>query len=126
MSNWKPSTFQLILFAIGGGLLYLGDEWGVEGATEIGIAFLGVLLAAVGIDIGFKRLAIFREEGWANVVETYRGLLELLWGSIFVCLGLLIVVVVTMTWLVPGGVGDLWSKMLLSTTGIGTVLRWWD
>ena len=80
-----------------------------------------MLLAAVGIDIGLKRLAAFREAGWANVVDTYRGLLELLWGAIFICLGLLIVTVVTMTWLVPGGVGNFWSDMLLSSTGIGAV-----
>ena len=122
MNNWKPSAFQLILFAIGGGLLYLGEDWGIRGATEVGIAFLGVLLAAVGIDIGLKRLAAFREAGWANVVDTYRGLLELLWGAIFICLGILIVTVVTMTWLVPGGVGNFWSDMLLSSTGIGAVV----
>ena len=121
LSSWKPSLFQLILFAIGGGLLYLGEDWAVPGATEVGIAFLGVLLVAVGIDIGLRRLAVFRADGWANVVETYRGALELLWGAIFICLGVLIVAAVAMTRLVPGGAGTFWSDLLLSTTGIGVV-----
>ncbi len=122
LDDWKPSVLQIILFALGGGLLYLGQDWGVPGATEIGIGLMGVLLVAVGIDIGLRRLAVFKAGGSADVVGAYRGALELLWGAILVCLGSLIIAVVAMTRLVPGGVGNFWRDVLLSTTGIGVML----
>jgi hypothetical protein len=122
IGRWSPSTFHLILFALGGGLVYLGQEWGIPYATDIGIVVLGFLAAAAGIDLIIKRLRMFRTEGWANVVDTYRGVLELLWGVIFICLGLLIIGVIVVVWLVPGTEGEFWSDMLLSNTGMGVVL----
>lgn len=122
LDNWKPSRLQLILFAIGAGLLYAGQNWGVRWAGDVGIAFLGVLLVAVGVDTGLNRLALFRANGWANIVDTYRGVLEFLWAAILICAGLLIVTVVAVNWIVPGGVGNIWSDMLQSSTGIGAIL----
>jgi hypothetical protein len=120
--NWKPSVFQLVVFAIGGVLVYMGEDWGVPGATDIGIAFLGVLFVTAGADLQLKRVRIFKTDGWANVVETYRGVLELLWGLIFIAIGLLMIAAVAVTRFAPGGVRDFWSDALLSNTGIGVVL----
>ena len=124
VGEWKPSTLHLILFAVGGGLVYLGEDWGIPGATEIGIAILGVLIVAAGLDVIIKRLGIFRIEGWsrAEMVETYRGLAELLWGFIFVCIGLVIMSVVVMNRLAPTSSGTLWGDMLISPVGIGVIL----
>jgi hypothetical protein len=122
LGKWNPSTAHLILFAVGGGLVYLGEDWGVPGATQVGIGVLGVLAAVIGMDIVIKRLGIFRVDGWSNLVDAYRGVLELLWGLVFICLGLLILAVVAVPWFAPGGVGDFWSGTLLSSTGVGVLL----
>jgi hypothetical protein len=46
----------------------------------------------------------------------------LLWGLVFCFLGCLIVAAVALIRLVPWGSGSLWSKLLLSSTGIGALL----
>ncbi len=122
LDNWTPSGLQVILFAIGGGLLYLGQDWGVPWASEVGIGFLGALLIAIGLDTILKRLTVFGADGWANVVESYRGALAMLWGVIFVLAGVLMAAVVIMNALVPGGVGELWRDWLLGSTGMGVLL----
>jgi hypothetical protein len=120
--SWQPSLFQLILFAVGGGLVYLGQEWGVPGTTDVGTLFLGLLVAVVGGGIGWRRAQAFRADGWANVVDSYRGVLELIWAALLLCAGLLIMCVPIVGWLVPGGAGNLIGNMLSSTTGIGIVM----
>jgi hypothetical protein len=80
VGDWKPSTLHLILFAVGGGLLYLGEDWGIPGATEIGVTILGVLMVAAGLDIIIKRLGIFRiEAGRGGDGGDLPRLSELLW-----------------------------------------------
>jgi hypothetical protein len=122
LDRWSPSTVHLVIFAIGGVLVYLGEEWGVPWGTEIGIGCLGVLLVTAGADIVLKRIALFRVDGWGHVVESYRGVLAVLWGLIFICLGLLLVAVMAMTWLAPERVGSFWGELLLSNTGLGAVM----
>ena len=124
IGEWKPSTLHLILFAVGGGLVYLGQEWAVPWASDIGIGTLGVLMIAAGTDVIIKKLGVFRVEGWtrAEVVETYRGLAEMLWGFVFLGIGLVMIGVVVMDWLAPASAGDFWADLLTSPTGIGVIL----
>jgi hypothetical protein len=114
----------LVLFALGGGLVYVGQEWGVAYATDIGIVVLGILMVAAGLDIIIKKLGVFRIEGWsqAHAADTYRGILEVLWGVIFIGIGLVMAAVVPMNRLAPGNAGTFWSDLLMSSTGIGVIL----
>jgi hypothetical protein len=122
--KWSPSLFHLILFAVGGGLVYLGQEWAVPGATEIGTACIGLLMIVGGIDIILKRIAVLRAEGWvqAGIVDTYSGLAEILWGIVFFWLGALVIAVVLRMWLQPAGAGDFWKSLLDTPTATGVIL----
>jgi hypothetical protein len=124
IGEWKPSTLHLILFAVGGGLVYLGQEWAVPWASDFGIGTLGVLMIAAGTDVIIKKMGVFRIEGWTRVevVETYRGLAEMLWGFVFLCIGLVMLSVVVMGWLAPASAGAFWADLLSSPTGIGVIL----
>lgn len=116
--------FHLILFAVGGGLVYLGQEWAVPGATEIGTACIGLLMIVGGIDIILQRVAVLRAEGWvqAGIVDTYSGMAEILWGIVFSCLGALVLAAVLRTWLQPAGAGDFLKNLLDTPTATGAIL----
>lgn len=122
LDNWKPSTFQVILFLVGGVLLYLGQDLAIPGAGDVGIGCIGLLIVVVGADIGMRRLGWFRMNGWGNVVESYRGVLELVWAALILFAGIAIMTVPVMGWLVPGGAGDFVNNMLSTSTGIGGVM----
>ena len=74
------------------------------------------------MDVILKRLAVLRVDGWANVVDSFRGALTILWGVIFVLGGMLMAAVVLMDVLVPGGAGARWRDWLLGSTGKGVLL----
>jgi hypothetical protein len=122
--NWNPSVFHFILFALGGGFLYLGEEWGIGWAGPIGMGCMGLFLVAMGVDVIVKRLGIFHIDGWtqAKVVDTYRGLGELLWGFLFVLLGLVVAGIVLMNWFWPAASGTIWSALLNTAPGLGSIL----
>ena len=124
IGTWSPSTLHLILFAVGGGLVYLGQEWGVPYATDIGIAVLGVLMVAAGLDLIIKKMGVFRMEGWApsTLVETYRGVSEMLWGMLFIGIGLAVITVLLRQWLFHGNSETIWEDVLGSTLVIGVAL----
>ena len=88
LDNWNPSAFHFILFVVGGALLYLGEEWGLAWAAPIGMGCVGLFLVAMGVDVIAKLLGLFHINGWtrAKVVDTYRGLGELLWGLLLLLL----------------------------------------
>jgi hypothetical protein len=122
--KWSPSTLHLILFAAGGGLLYLGEDWGIPGATEIGLGVIGLFLIVIGIDIIIKRMGAFRIDGWtqAHVVDMYRSAADLLWGLVFLCLGLVVTALVLMSRFGPVDAGSFWGNLLNTAEGLGTIL----
>jgi hypothetical protein len=124
IGTWSPSTLHLVLFAVGGGLVYVGQEWGVPYATDIGVALLGVLLVAAGLDLIIKKLGVFRIDGWtsSNVVETYRGISEMLWGLLFIGIGLAVLAVSVGRWLFHAGADTIWADVLGSSLVIGIAL----
>lgn len=124
IGTWSPSTLHLILFAVGGGLVYIGQEWGVPYATDIGIVVLGILMVAVGLDLIVKKLGVFRVEGWTHstVVETYRGISEMLWGLLFIGIGLAVITVLLRQWLFHGSSEAIWDEVLGSSLVIGVGL----
>lgn len=124
IGTWSPSTFHLILFAVGGGLVYIGQEWGVPYAADIGILVVGALLVAVGLDLIIRKLGVFRMEGWASstVVETYRGISEMLWGLLFIGIGLAVIAVLLRQWLFHGSSEAIWEDVLGSSLVIGVAL----
>jgi hypothetical protein len=124
LSKWRSSTLQLILFVVGAGLLYLGEEWHIPIATPIGMACIALFLVVAGIDMCLQRLYVFRIDGWtrAKVVDTYRGLGELLWGLLFVFAGLVLTAIVLVNGLWPGLSDTFWGNLLSTPGGLGTIL----
>lgn len=124
MGKGNPSTLQAIWFLLAAGLVFVGTEFELPVATEVGLACLGVFMVAVGIENIAKRLGVFRIDGWtqAKVVLAYRGLAEILWGFMLICLGLVMAGFATMNWFGPAAVGSFWSGVLNTTTGLGAIL----
>lgn len=122
--KWSPSTLQLILFAVGGGLIYLGENWSIPVATPIGMACIGLFLVVAGIDMCWRRRSVFRIDGWtqAKVVDTYRGLGEILWGLLFVFVGLVLTAIALLNWFWPGLSGTFWGDLLSTSWGLGAIL----
>jgi hypothetical protein len=124
IGTWSPSTVHLILFALGGGLVFIGEEFAYAAATEVGLACMGLLMVAVGVDLIIKKLGVFRIDGWtpSKVVETYRGVSEMLWGMLFIGIGLAVIAVLLRRWLFPAGTDTIWADVLGSTLVIGIAL----
>jgi hypothetical protein len=124
IGTWSPSTLHLILFAVGGGLVYVGQEWGVPYATDAGLVVLGVLMVAAGLDLIIKKLGVFRIDDWtpSKVVETYSGISEMLWGLLFIGIGLAVIAVLLQQWLFQGSTETIWTEVLGSTLVIGVAL----
>jgi hypothetical protein len=124
IGTWSPSTLHLILFAVGGGLVYVGQEWGVPYATDAGIAVLGVLMVAAGLDLIIKKLGVLRIDDWtpSKVVETYRGISDILWGLLFIGIGLAVIAVLLRQWLFQGSTATSWTDVLGSSLVIGVAL----
>jgi hypothetical protein len=122
--SWSPSTFHLVLFALGGVLVYAGQDWSVPLATEIGTAVLGVFMIAVGIDMIFKRARAVRQAGWLQqaVVDMYRGLAELLWGLLFIVLGLVVLAFALMSRFGSIPPETFLGNLLNTPSGLGAIL----
>jgi hypothetical protein len=124
LDKWSPSAWQAIWFAAGGALVFIGQEFSVPAAADVGIVVLGTLMIAVGIDIIIKKLGVFRGEGWVqgNVVDVYRALAEVLWAGVFIIGGLAAAAVVLVKWLVPSTPDTFWTDVLGSSTAVGAFL----
>ena len=81
-------------------------------------------MVVAGADVIIKRVAALRASGWAldGIVDWYRGLVDALWGFIFICLGSLVMTVIVRMWLLPKGAGDFWRALLNNPTATGVIL----
>jgi hypothetical protein len=120
-SRKGASTVQVVLFIAAAVLVFVAEQFNVPAAGDWGMVFFGALIVTVGVGMFASRLGVFQIDGWteAKVVETYRGIIELIWASLCILLGLGLSAGMLLKQLLPGFDLSHWGNVLGSTTGIG-------
>lgn len=115
------STIQVVLFIAAAILVFVAEQFNIPSAGDWGMVFFGGLIVTVGIGMFANRLGVFQINGWteAKVVDTYRGVIELIWASLCILLGLGLSAGMLVKQLLPGVDFSQWGNLLGSTTGIG-------
>jgi hypothetical protein len=123
---WPPgfTSVEGILFVVGGGCGLIGDQFSVPIFTSLGLLFIGLLVATVGIEQIVKNVALYNIGSWGSsqAAEMYRALLAQLWGLVFVGMGALLLVQAFSSWTQGVTVDSLVNNLLNSNTGVGLVL----
>jgi hypothetical protein len=118
------STVQGILFLLAAGLAYGGEHFSLTILTNLGLLVIGLLVGSVGVGLIVTNLAAYDFASWSNrqAIETYRGLVEQLWGLVIAGLGLFMIGLSASRLLAPARGDTWWNALLASPAAVGVAL----
>ena len=118
------AVLEGVLFLAAAALALIGDQFANPILLDLALLPAGVLVILIGGGQIVSRLGIYRAgvTNYAQVVELYRGIMDQLWGVIFVGAGLAMVLVTAIKWLVPRQADSFWSNLVTAPVALGLIL----
>ena len=118
------TSVEVVLVLLTGALAFASDQFGLPVLNDPALLCAGLLLLVLGIERIVGRLAALGSGfgSFAQAVETYKAVVEQLWGLIFLGIGLMMITKAALGWLAPGSADTIWNGMLNSPTTIGLAL----
>lgn len=117
-------SVEVALVLLTGALAFASDQFSLPILNDPALLCAGLLLLVLGVERIVGRLAALGSGfgSFAQAVETYKAVVEQLWGLLFLGIGLMMIAKATLGWLVPGSAESMWNSTLNSPTTIGLVL----
>jgi hypothetical protein len=118
------AVFERVLFFVAAGLALIGDQLSIRLLLDLALLPGGVLVILFGGDQIASRLGMYRVglTSGAQAVELYRGVMDQLWGLIFMGFGAAMVLVPVVRWLAPDQANSIWSNLQDSPGVPGLIL----
>jgi hypothetical protein len=118
------AVFERVLLFAAGCLALIGDQLSIRVLLDLALLPAGVLVILVGGEQIVSRLGIYRVgvSNYAQVVELYRGIMDQLWGVLFLGAGVVMVLVTAIKWLAPTQADSFWSNLAAAPFALGLIL----
>jgi hypothetical protein len=112
------------LLLISGGFAIAAERLAMPALTNVALFGAAILLIAVGCEALLTKQVQFILGGWAYAQgkETYRGLPAMLWGVLFLGLGLVAAAITLARWFAPATAAMIWARLEGTSAGAGLAL----
>jgi hypothetical protein len=118
------TSVEVVLVLLTGALAFASDQFNLPVLNDPALLCAGLLLLVLGVERIVSRLAALGSGfgSFTQAVETYKAVVEQLWGLISLGIGLMLIARSLLGWLAPGAADSIWNGMLNSSTTIGLAL----